>query len=400
MPHYAPNLSDQALEFLCDIRFHRLFTYITNKTSRRVSYSDYGSPSSTAVVLFFGGLLGGRLSYSPLDTLARRHNIRIIHADRPGIGATTPVRIEDRIPIYLDTVVRLLQHLGVKHVSLAAHSFGTVCAMNFLLLHPHLLHPEKPYAAFWAPWVSPGHSGVRHLQVAGMLPAGVIGKFSGLAKVVNSNVIPVLDMSSGLSSTITRSSKSSTPTRDAADQRLAESKAEIQGLNKADVHALDLDDPAVVKELRTLLPTFLFAENVDGAGQDAQLCLRKPRSVPWSTPGHPWEDIDDVVRQLRGVENSSQPGQRFTVDVFHTESDSMVGDKGRAWFDRCWQSDLTGSIEEDRIMYRSQVVESSDHDFILDPVFGASERWVERVAESFRTSDVGAAVAEASGCIG
>lgn len=398
MSHCAPNLSDQALEFLCDIRFHRLFTYISNNASYRVSYSDYGSPSSTVVVLFFGGLLGGRLSYSPLDTLARRYNIRIIHADRPGIGATTPVRIEDRISDYVDTVARLLQNLGVKHVSLAAHSFGTVYAMNFLLLHPHLLHHERPYAAFWAPWVSPGHSGVRHLQAAGMVPAGVIDKFSGLARVVNSNVIPVLGMSSGLSSMMARSLKSSTPTRDVADQRLPELNAGIQRPEESDVNVLNLDDSAVVKELRTLLPTFLFAENVDGAGQDAQLCLRKPRSVPWSTPDHPWKDIDDAVRQLRGVvENSSHPGRRLRIDAFHAESDGMVGVKGQAWFDSCWQSDIGGSVEEERILYRSEVVKSSDHDFILDPFFGASERWLERVAESSR-GDVDAAVAETSAC--
>ncbi|KAF3047050.1 hypothetical protein E8E12_010795 [Didymella heteroderae] len=386
MTHSTPHPSDEALEFLCSIRLHHIFTYTSNNITHRVSYSDYGSPTSPNVLLFFGGLLGGRLCYTPLDLLARKHNIRIIHADRPGTGGTTPVLIEDRIAAYLKMVVGLVQHLGIKCVALAAHSFGTVYAMNFLLLYPELLHPERPYVAFWTPWVSPEHSGVRHLQVAELLPASVIGKFSGLAKLINCSVMPVLGMSSSLSSAVTRSLQSSMPNRGAADVPPAQTNAQIQGWNEGGVYTLDLDNPEIVKDLRALLPTFLFAETIDGAGHDAQLCLRKPRSIPWSTPTQPWEDIDDAVRQLKSIiANDLQTGRRWVVDSFHAETDIMVRNKGRAWFDGCWQGDRTSENEESGIVYRSQIVEGSDHDFILDPVFGASEKWLERVAESFGT---------------
>ncbi|KAF3032683.1 hypothetical protein E8E11_002940 [Didymella keratinophila] len=321
MPYSTTNPSDRLLEFLCDSRFHRVFKFTSDSTDYRVSYSDYGSRSSSNVVLFFGGLLGGRLSYTPLDTLARRYNIRIIHADRPGIGATTPVCIEDRIPAYFEVLPKLLAHLGIQHVSLAAHSFGTIYAINALLLYPQLLHPERPL-------------------------------------------------------------KSSESAQGAADVYAAASGGDVQAPNEINVYDLDLDDPVVVKDLRTLLPTFLFAETIDGAGQDAQLCLRKLRSVPWSTPTQPWADIDDAVHKLQNtiaIETSS--GRRWMIDAFHAETDVMVGEKGQIWFDECWQNALTDAGEEDRIMYRSQVVQGSDHDLILDPVFGASGKWMERVAE-------------------
>lgn len=383
MPH-STQLSDEVLEFLCSIRLHRLFTYTSEDNIYRTSYSDYGSGSSSNVVLFFGGLLGGRLSYTPLDTLARRHNIRIIHADRPGIGASTPVCIEERIPAYLEMIPKLLAHLGIEHVSLAAHSFGTIYAINFLLLYPQLVHPERPYVAFWAPWVSPGHSGVKHLQAAGLLPASVIGKFSGLASFVNSSVMPVLGMSSGLSSRVSSSFKSSTSARSVTDGPPAVSSDTIGASSETNVCTLDLDDPGVVKELCDLLPTLIFAENIDGAGQDAQLCLRKPRSVPWSTATQPWADIDDAARRLRGIIADDPCSERiWTVDVFHAETDVMVGEKGQNWFDGCWQNDRAGANEDDRIVYRRQAVEGSDHDFVLDPVFGASEKWMERIAEAF-----------------
>lgn len=387
MPH-STTLSDEVLSFLCDRRFHRQFTYTSNGMRRRVSYSDYGSLSSKAVVLFFGGLMGGRLSYSTLDALAKKHNIRIINPDRPGMGGSSSVALDDRIRTYVDMIPHLLRHLGIAHVSLACHSFGTIYALNTLLLYPHLLHPSRPYVAFFAPWVHPSHTGVRHLQAAEMLPAGMIGKFSSLARFVNGSVAPVIGMSSGLSSTVAKSLRGPSPRPFAAEgPNSLDSHDKGQRQNEGDVCALDLDDADVVKELRSLIPTFLFAENVDGAGQDAQLCLRKPRSIPWSTPSRPWDDVDDAVRQLRCFiaegEHTTEVGRRWNVDAFHAETDAMVGEKGRMSFDECWLGDRTVASGQGGIAYQSQIVEGSDHDFILDPVFGASEKWLERVAEAF-----------------
>lgn len=94
------------IEFLCDIRFHRSFTLPPNpETSRttpfRVSYADYGDPESKAVVLFSGGLMGTRISYVVLDQLAKVNKVRIIQPDRPGIGGSGEVELNQRIGIWL-----------------------------------------------------------------------------------------------------------------------------------------------------------------------------------------------------------------------------------------------------------------------------------------------------------
>ena len=333
--------------------------------------------------------MGGRMSYSLLDTLAKQHNIRIIHADKPGIGGSSPVPIEDRIPAYLAMIPLLLQHLGIEQVSLAAHSFGTIYALNTLLLYPHLLHRENLYVAFFAPWVHPEHTGVRHLQAAELLPAAMIGKFSSLARWVNGSVLPVVGMSAGLSESVAKSLKSSGPLSSTAAVPPLDPNIESRSRSGNHTTDLDLGDSAVVKELRDLVPTYLFAENVDGVGQDTQLCLRKPRSVPWSTAGRPWEEFDDAVAHLRGVITDeaqvSRQSRKWTVDAFHAETDVMVGEKGRVSFDRCWSGEGTDASEQSGFAYRSQIVDGSDHDFILDPEFGASEKWLERVAESFGT---------------
>lgn len=42
-----------------------------------------------------------RMSYSILDGLAKENNVRIIHPDRPGMGGSEGVELDQRISIWL-----------------------------------------------------------------------------------------------------------------------------------------------------------------------------------------------------------------------------------------------------------------------------------------------------------
>lgn len=161
-----------------------------------------------------------------------------------------------------------------------------------------------------------------------------------------------------------------------------------------------LDNPAVVEEMRKLILTYLFAEVLDGIGADAQLFLKKPHSTPWCA-GIFWSDVDYVVPLLLKIvqedNTSNEEGRKWTVDAFHAETDHMVGEKGRLWFDSCWapaQSlahspkstdapNVDNSQSNNSLEYRSQIVPGSDHDYLMDPMFGAAEQWLQRVREAF-----------------
>lgn len=404
---------DAVLSFLCSLRFHHQLTLPAHPgtgapTPYRISYADYGDSSSSAVVLFFGGLMGGRFSYAPLDHLARAHGVRIIHADRPGIGGTDAVALEDRIRTYVSALPHLLAHLGIAHVALASHSFGAVYLLNTLLLYPQLLHPERPYVAFFAPWVHPEHSRIVHLQAAEMLPAGVIGQFAALARFVNGSVAPLVGMSAGLSSAVggvraVESSSSSDEGAGAGGRGEVEGGSEgVEGSNNISstpsIPPPNLTNPITTQHLRLLIPYYLFAEANAGVGQDAQLCVRKPRRVPWSAAPLAWTDMDDAAAQVRAqirgaVQSDSQSNTQsntqsdpqnknaraWRIDAFHAQTDSMVGTKGRAWFDACWAGEGEGLYT-----YCRQIVAGADHDFILDPGFGASATWLGRVGGAFR----------------
>jgi hypothetical protein len=45
--------------------------------------------------------MGARYCYSPLDGLANKYNVRILHVDRPGIGGSDAIALEKRVQIWL-----------------------------------------------------------------------------------------------------------------------------------------------------------------------------------------------------------------------------------------------------------------------------------------------------------
>jgi hypothetical protein len=272
-------------------------------------------------------------------------------------------------------VPQLLAYLDISHVSIASHSGGDIYLVNTILTYPQLLHPEHPYVCFFAPWVHPAHSRMLRLLATGLLPASLIGKFGAVGKFVTENIVPVVGLSGSLVTVVKASLLSSGPPPATVALTTRESS---NGLPEC-LPDIDLDDVQVVDELRELITKFVFAENVEGVSQDARLFLKRP--VPWSIN---WDDFDDAVKLLSKVisEDDRLTGSNRTwaIDCFHAENDQMVGEKGKQWFNDIWMS--SQSYE-----YRSCDVQGTDHNFLLDPAFGASEIWLRRVSEAWRTSE-------------
>jgi hypothetical protein len=66
----------------------------------------------------------------------------------PGFGGSTPVTLNLRMRVWLETVPHLLKHVGVDNVALVTHSAGTIYTLNTLLHHRHFLDSRRPYVAF------------------------------------------------------------------------------------------------------------------------------------------------------------------------------------------------------------------------------------------------------------
>lgn len=273
-----------------------------------------------------------------------------------------------------EMVPKLLAHLNISHVAVASHSGGDIYLMNLILTYPHLLHPEKPYVCFFAPWVHYSHSKVTSMLATELLPAFMIGKFGSVGRFVNNNVVPLVGLSGsfvhGVSGPFlrTEAASASAPSNDSEGP-----------LNHDDSHSPDirLDDPKVVEELREHIMKFMYAESVDGVSQDAQLFLR--RSGPWNAPNVAWNDFDDAVLLLsRNLSEGNQGDVTWAIECFHAEHDQLIGDKGRDWFDSIW-------VPSEGYLYLSEQVKGTEHNFLMDPAFGASERWLQQVRSTWQT---------------
>ncbi|KAK1989625.1 hypothetical protein LX36DRAFT_14506 [Colletotrichum falcatum] len=332
----TPPLPDPAT-FLDDPRFHRTFALPAGPDRPhplQVTYSDYGyrdpeDPDRERVLLLCGPLMGSRLLHVAKDALAKRHRVRVVHPDRPGFGGTTPVPAADRVRVWLETVPALLAHLGVRRVSVAAHSGGTVYALNTLLSLRHLLGgggeaaAGRPYVALVAPWIHPSRSGVALMRAAAALPDAVLGRFDALAGV-------------------------------------------FQGVDR------------------------VFSESVQGLGQEAILLLKRDGHPGYWGP---WGDHDGLVALLAEAEaelgaaagggGGSGGGQRLKVDVYFAEADHMIGaGEGPRWFEDCWRAERRGGL----IDFSSRVVPGTDHDGIMDLRFGVFESILRQVARFLGTS--------------
>jgi hypothetical protein len=229
-----------------------------------------------------------------------------------------------------------------------------------------------------------------------LLPAPVIGKFASVVKFVNDNVVPLVGLSGNLVNSQLRTNIPPAPVPLAPTTI----RSRVPSTNSSGVYqGLDLDDPEVVAELRKHITSFLFAEAMDGISADAQLFLKRPRSIPWCSPSIFWSDINYVVPLLSKIIEEDvrldDHNRKWAIDAFHAESDDMVGAKGQKWFDDCWlrgrpstssacsnPSDPVHNDPYDSVKYRSEVVDGTDHNFLMDSAFGASELWLQRVRDA------------------
>jgi pimeloyl-ACP methyl ester carboxylesterase len=409
---------DAAIAKLSDIRLNQSFHLESEEVPKglgrlRVTYSDIGcDPTNYAltkdeddhaelcVVLFIGGLVGGRFTMIRSARLARRLKIRILTIDKPGTGGSTPVPLEHRTAVHLAAIPAVLKREGVKHVTMMSHSGGAPYLIEAMLKYRGLLHSERPHTVLLSPWVHPDNSGSPLMRVTAALPSQAIAKFHVFAAFFN-KAVPLdvrVNKENGRSKEITKSRETDHP-----------EDFEI----KEDIHKLVPDyisrsrnfasffkfmpptenakietgktkngncaphDAEVNAEIAKLMPGYIFAEDITGCSHDALLFLRKqPKIKPARTTD--WLDhralavlASDQEKIIRSRENNAS---KLLVEAFHAESDILIGKKGARHLDQCWGS------HPDTIDFKSKTVKGANHDTILDPELKEDEVFLSHIA--------------------
>jgi pimeloyl-ACP methyl ester carboxylesterase len=134
---------------------------------RRVGLDDRGDDDGTPV-LYCHGSPDSRFARHPDDSLAAVARVRLLAADRPGIGHSdvdpdaTPTSVADDLAAVLD-------HLGIERVGVLSWSTGAIHALAFAGTHPDrcrrvvLAAPLVPADAYDDPTVLDGSDDARRL---------------------------------------------------------------------------------------------------------------------------------------------------------------------------------------------------------------------------------------------
>lgn len=265
------------------------------------------------------------------------------------------VPIDQRMNVWLEMVPVLLEHLGLQNVSLVSHSAGTMFLLNTLYSHRGILLPEAPYAAMIGPYVSPKYSKMTHLSAAAALPNSVISGWSPLVNFINKTITPVTSWSGGIFSSVSGAFQSDS------------------GGMPDDTAAMDKYGASAdtAKEIERLWGKFASAEqSMVGGNDEARLCLgRGPLGV--------CEDYMEYVKLLCAQEQQKQPQPQLKIQLCFAEDDSMIGQVGKEYIEKCWRQDCV----RDSISIDSKAFPESNHETVLlDVQKGALRMVFEEIA--------------------
>lgn len=399
-PRERERIENLAIERICDIRLHRSFVLhagVSGGTPKRlrVSYSDVGSSDPDApVLLWASGMFGGRFTGVELLDLAEAHGIRLLAVDRPGIGGSEAVPIDQRISTWLEVVPALLSHLGIKHVSLGCHSAGTIYVLSTIMHLRHILHPECPYVCMFGPWVAPQYSGKWDMKIVSIMPKAMLRQWHWMAKTVfniDKSITPGFSLARTVlrkaSGAINSSSGTIKPVFPIAGD--GEFVDEIEPSTTGESITLPKHGPLIPRELLVattrLATASIFAENVEGASDEALICMGKAEIPSWTS-------IGDALERVAANELASRKQEvalpKMRIDVFYAMKDQMIGKGGEEYLESC----LDKAYERGAFECTSMVIGNTDHNSVLFPETGAFDLVFEAMKKrpAYKTARNGA----------
>lgn len=234
-------------------------------------------------------------------------------------------------------VQALAQHLRLKHVSFLGHSSGAIYVLNSLLHLRHLMHPTRPYAALFTPWVLPSHSEAATSRVASMLPNWAIHRWYEASHFLSRN-----DITPNLGPSTARP-------------------------------GVKMDTDGMTKAIDEKILEYALLEDVEGVSQEALFCLKRGGEEAWGWSG----DYDEYIPLLKEHEQGRDNGTKMALDVFFSETDNSSGERGSQWFDELWKREVDGWIS-----YSSSTVPGTTHETIMRTESGTLDSVFIRITDN------------------
>jgi hypothetical protein len=228
--------------------------------------------------------------------------------------------------------------------------------MDFLLRHPEMLDPKRPFAFLGAPWIHPSRTVSVTMGVTDMLPAAAIGTLDKLATFTQSYMLPISGLSTGVMSTW----------------------SDFFGLSSSK----ETDPESAFEDaVHDKMFAYVAKEGIQGLSDEALLLMKKGDGIDrWGD----WKDYDELVPRLQAA--LRQAGRRLQIETFFAEKDFMTGNphtSGPQWLDKCFSeeaaSEGAGNVagSPKTIEYHRRVILGSDHNSIWKLNFKTMEQAFE-----------------------
>lgn len=315
--------AEDVCSFAAASRFHHSLKFDSKTTQKplRVTYATVGcQDSDSPTILFAGGLYGGRWNGLWIDHLCQQKKVRVVIIDRPGFGGSTAVALDQRIPVWLETVPILLRHLKVDRVTLAAHSSGVIYLFNTVYHLPEILTPE-PTIHLISPWVHPSKSGAKMLTIASAMPAGLVTGWNKMTSFLVNRLMP-----SSAPTDQGKKKNKKNPQSDSAVTADEQTLLETCGLSSA-----------AKQPTRDYFVKMFFEEDTSGVADEAKLGLKTGSGVSWGI----CDDYETFATQLASKVGKNN---KLHMVAYFGEKDGYVGKGGCQYFHRVWGSDRGQSI--------------------------------------------------------
>lgn len=211
------------------------------------------------------------------------------------------------------------------------------------------------------------------LQIAAMLPDALIDQWDSLTRFMTQKVSssPIFKSSVGVAKTSCRSFRSVRSLMGGERQESKEEKA----VNRVAEEKKCWDLCGYALEMDQILQNkswyYALAESIKGGNDEARLCLKSVPNLDWDA----YESLPVLITHLMEVWTTKVEGGGKALKlqlVFGQKSDSMIGDKGRKYFEESWVSEDFGGAVEVKVLE----VEGGNHDSVVELGKGAIELMV------------------------
>lgn len=199
--------------------------------------------------------------------------------------------------------------------------------------------------SYGAPWVDNEYSKVTLMNLASKLPVTLIDSWHNVMGFVAQKIQPAVAWSGGVSSAVSGIFQTSKDSNQ-SDAALAAKYGTSED---------------VAKQIEKLATKYFFAEDTRGGTEEAKLCLKKGGPDSWLICEDYKQYVQDLLAKEKERSSASTARPILKMRVFYAESDMMIGEGGKEYFEKCWkQPDLSEHID-----FESHTLPGTDHEMVL-----------------------------------